>query len=238
MIIQPQSGLGDLVFALPQIYAHLAHGDEVTVATNHTAALFGLSSPIKTVPVEKDKTTAKLIPGAKYLRYEKYRKPFFSSYYYDTRLDLDQAIKEVRLLYRIRTPERTGSPYVLYAPPRAAHRHKALGKAAFQCAPSVKDSENVLQQTCTKWQAYANVLQCEDDIYAPGFSFDNYYTITRCFGIPALFETIANACAVVSQISAITAIAGLYGVPCEYLKAESESENLHTAHVAGVYWPA
>jgi len=238
VIIQPQSGLGDLVFALPQIYAHLAHGEEVTVATNHTAALFGLSSPVKTVTVEKDKTTAKLIPGAKYLRYEKYRKPFFSSYYYDTRLDLETAIKEVRLLYRLRTTERTGVPYVLYAPPRAAHRHKAHGKAAFQCSPNVKDSEAILQETCKNWNAAVNVLKCEDDIYAPGVSFEKYRAVTRCFSIPALFETIANASAVVSQISAITAIAGLYGVPCEYLKAESESENLHTAHVAGVYWPA
>jgi ADP-heptose:LPS heptosyltransferase len=52
-----------------------------------------------------------------------------------------------------------------------------------------------------------------------------------------LCNIIANASLVISQVSAITALAGLYGIPTHFLKAASETEEQHEKHIAGIVWP-
>lgn len=238
MKIQPQSGLGDLLFTFPLIESLLIKGEQVTIAANHSYALNHYHSEfghqIQTVPVEFTGPVPKLKEGFTKLKYSRYKAHYFESYYADQKLSIHEAIYKAKSRIANNAENKawrfTSSPYCVYAMPRAANRHKAARN--FSCAPDVDYAgRRVLMSGLPIVTVGQNEVFCEGQR-----QFGDFNLVDR-LSFYELVSVVMNAQRVVSQISAITALAGLLGVETDFLPSRNETPALHAAHVAGVVWP-
>jgi hypothetical protein len=240
MKIQPQSGIGDLIFALPLIY-DLSLREDVEIATNHWSILDGLAKlgnigKLCEVGVNMDNMDIPIInEGFTHLRYDRYGVNYFDRYYHPYgKLLLDEAISKVRETYMQGRRINKNGEYAVYAPPRAARCHiKKSCTEKFMRAPDpiyakrVIDSYNLPMAIVGKEDEYSPIM-CMPETFIDmrdRLSFDG------------LCDIVANASCVISQISSITALAGLFGIPTHYLKAAEETEEQHNKHINGVVWP-
>jgi ADP-heptose:LPS heptosyltransferase len=126
--------------------------------------------------------------------------------------------------------------YAVYAPPRAARRHARLDvkqSEVYSCTPDsiyakhIIDSYNMPMFIVGKNELYSPIICMPEKFvdYRDKLEFDQ------------LCEVIAHASIVISQVSAITALAGFFGIPTHFLKAASETEEQHEKHIGGVVWP-
>lgn len=241
--IQPQSGLGDLLFALPLIEKLLADGQAVTVATNHSYALAPYGDAVQGVPVEFEHRLPVIQHDAHHLKYNRYGQHYFKSYFeaFFSADDLSRWVGVARERFkkcgaaqapRYDVPKR----YFIFAPARAAHRHKHLPQP-FECAPMRETvwaalenarGAGLLGVTVGRNEIYADVKEAgklTDFDFTDGLDFFD------------LVKIMTGAERVVSQVSAITALAGLLGVPTDFLPARTETAVQHAKHVQGVCWP-
>lgn len=238
MKIQPQSGLGDLLFTFPLIESLLNKGEQVTIATNHSYALnhyhaqFGYQ--LQTVPVEFTGPVPKLKDGFTKLKYSRYKAHYFDSYYTGQTMSIHEAIFNAKSKLIANAESNAwrfaGRPYCVYAMPRAANRHKSAHN--FSCAPDVDYAgRRVLMSGLPIVTVGQNEVFCENQT-----QYGDFNLIDR-LSFYELISVVMNAQRVVSQISAITALAGLLDVETDFLPARNETPALHAAHVAGVVWP-
>lgn len=238
MRIRPQNGLGDAVFAIPFVAAHVLCKVKVTVETKHGEVFKPFGEWVEIVPLTKDMTV-------KELRYRQYGDPYFSRYFPETApTTFGAALMFARDLYGHYVGDHWPKDglqlidYAIYAPPRAAARHKnfQLPEYLFQCSPDVDYAKQMLP----KDQVICYVGQDEKfnpEVAIPrGKSGPNFFNFIDSLTLWELFALISGARTVVSQISAITAIAGLFDVPTIYLKGRAETDEQHSRHVAGVQW--
>lgn len=235
--IQPQSGLGDLIQTLPTIYALAPN---VTVATNHARALAPLSCDAVGVPFENGRPVT--VEGFRQLRYNRYGERSYKDNYFafdpDAKEVIDRLfadnVSEVRIAYQRYYMSAKEKPdnYIVLAPPRAAARHR--GKAnPFECAPAPDAALEYLKD-----DVRPVVIVGLDDVYPelPELHGE-VYDMRNKTNFTELCALIMHADAVVSQVSAVTSLAGLFGIPTKFLKAANETEEQHRAHVRGVIWP-
>lgn len=240
MKLRPQSGLGDAVFTIPAVAACVMNGVPVTVATEHGDVFRPFGNRVEIEPVKAEQ------PGFTDLRYRRYGPPYFSTYYpANAPASFGAALSFARDRYSTeadrhwRESEFPEVPYCVYGPPRAAARHKHfnLPEYQFMCAPDFDDAMSKIP---------AGKFLClvgKDEKFAPPFlqqvdnkvELDTPNFIDR-LSLWELFAMVSRADAVISQISALTAIAGLFDVPCVYLKGRAETDDQHVKHVAGVLW--
>lgn len=241
--LQPQSGLGDLIFALPLIEKLVGEGQAVTVATNHGYALAPFGDAAQTVPVEFERRLPIIQHDAHHLKYNRYGVHYFTPYYeafYPDKNELPAAIEKVRERYRMKTGRTFGDfvakQFYVFAPARAAQRHKHLPNP-FECAPMRETVFAALERA--RATGLPGLTVGQNEIYADGDAARTQtdYDFTNAFDFWQLACHVANAERVVSQVSAITALAGLLGVKTDFLPARTESETQHARHVAGVVWP-
>lgn len=241
--LQPQSGLGDLIFALPLIEKLVSEGQEVTVATNHGYALAPFGPAVQTVPVEFEHRLPIIQHDAHHLKYNRYGvhyfTPYFEAFYPDAPLTFRMSVAKVRerFINAGRLLGQLGAQrYFVFAPARAAQRHKHLPQP-FECAPMRETIAAALERA--RATGLPGVTVGQNEIYADGDAAKNQtnYDFTDILDFWGLVHLVANAERVVSQISAITALAGLLGVKTDFLPARTESETQRARHVAGVVWP-
>jgi hypothetical protein len=237
MKIQPQSGLGDLIFALPLIY-DIAQREEVEIATNHPYILEPLQKHGKIttseIPICKDGIPI-IKEGYTHLRYDRYGINYFEKYYTPYgRISLEESIKQVRKIYHQDRQSRISAEYAVYSPPRAARRH--IGKKQeeiFSCTPEPIHAKKIIDS-----YNIPIVIIGQNEIFPPDFYMPrNYIDLRDTLDFNELCDLIANASCVISQVSSITALAGLFAVPTRFLKAASETEEQHDKHIQGVIWP-
>jgi hypothetical protein len=124
--------------------------------------------------------------------------------------------------------------YAVLAPPRAARRH--IGRKQedlFSCAPSVIETKKIIES-----YNLPIVIIGKDEVYSPDFCIPAYAIDMRdAFDFGGLCDIIFNATCVISQASAITALAGLYEIPTHFLKSAHETEEKHEKHINGIIWP-
>ena len=239
--LQPQSGLGDLIQLLPTIETAIERGIKIIVATNHGYVLKPYGNTVETVPVEsvpKDDWFKPVpIDGFMQLKYTRYGQDTYADRYYKTVFpdgDYVLSVDAARARYEVAATERLPfRQYVVFAPPRAAERHKK-SISPFQCAP---DWNFALSRARDLSVTLLTVGQ--DDLYEPipEGTLSEFLDLRDCLTFWELCAVIMRAARVVSQIGAITTLAGLYGVPTDFLPARTECEEHHNKHVAGVVWP-
>lgn len=240
MNIQPQSGLGDLLFSMPLIY-ELSKREHVNIATNHSYAI-PETKEFKNISITTVDYAIGMIPkikeGFTHLRYDRYVNHYFDTYYAPfTERPISESINEVRAIFtdRIKNiksclPER----YAVYAPPRAAKRHlqKSDGEK-YICAPDPVYTESVL-----KTYDMPLIIVGRDDVYAPWVKMpENGIDVRNLLSFWELCEYIARSSFVITQISAITTLAGLFERPTHALKSSNETDTEHDKHISGVVWP-
>jgi hypothetical protein len=235
MKIQPQSGLGDLIFSLPLIY-ELSLREDLEISTNHGYALERIKKivPITTAPVEIGKGNIPIInTGYTHLRYDLYGPHYFDTYYpEDIGKDLKKAIFNVRRIYRQGRKDLISGPYIVYALPRAANRHTTKD-TKYSCTPNAIESYNIVES-----YDIPVVLVGKDEILpAVTCQPKKIIDLRNLLDFESLCDVISNCTCVISQISAITTLAGLFGKPTHFLKAASETEEQHEKHICGVIWP-
>jgi hypothetical protein len=232
MKIQPQSGLGDLLFALPLIYDLSLRGT-VEVATNHGYALRKLNIGIETTPVEMGNGNIPIInPEFTHLRYDLYGAHYFETYYNEADTPLIKTVEKIRKKYQRNTKSLISGKYAVYALPRAANRH-ILKDTKYSCTPDpIYAYKTILSYDMPV------VLVGKDEILPPITCMPKHIIDLRnLLDFESLWSVISNCTCVISQISAITTLAGLYGKPTHFLKAASETEEQHEKHICGVIWP-
>ena len=225
--IQPQSGLGDLVNALPLI----EYLDGAEVATNYAEALAPFQN-VEVVPVEFNGIKPILRDGFRHLKYRKYSEGGFRDEYFPFEgfeIYANIVRERYRAFYR---REEVGHDFVVFAPPRAAARHK--NKGSFECAPDVDLAYEYVRSLDMPVFLVGNNDLYPDHIPKAGRDVFDLRDETT---FPELCWLIMSAERVVSQVSAITTLAGLFGTPTKFLKAASETIEEHEKHVAGVVWP-
>jgi ADP-heptose:LPS heptosyltransferase len=240
--IQPQSGLGDLLFSLPLIYDVLQR-ENVDVASNHSYAAIinkehaGLSFS----PIECDERgISEKKEGYTFLRYDRYGVNFFDRYYLPhSSTPLSKAVARVREIYSKFKCKNNYGKYAVFAPPRAAQRHARRDEIyKFSCTPDVRESMNIIKSF-----NLPVVLAGKNDLYHPDVSCEiasishSIIDLRNCVSFFGLCDIVANAECVISQASAITALAGLYAKPTRFLKAATETDELHKKHIDGMIWP-
>jgi hypothetical protein len=238
MKIQPQSGLGDLIFSLPIIYDILSRGEEVRVATNHEyvcnplSGYWGLSFESVEFgpggfPIIKD--------GFTHLRYDRYGAHYFDRYYSPYgKLPLRESIRRVRETYFDGRKSTIDTEYAVYAPPRSARRHVNRKESeVFSCTPDPAYAKRIIDS-----YNMPMAMVGQDEVYAPITCMPKqFYDYRDKLSFDELCDLISYSSLVISQSSAITALAGLFGVPTHFLKAASETEEQHEKHINGVVWP-
>jgi hypothetical protein len=140
MRIRPQNGLGDAVFAIPFVAAHVLCKVKVTVETKHGEVFKPFGDWVTIEPISKDTTV-------KELRYRQYGDPYFSRYFPKTApTTFGAALRFSRDLYwnfadQHAHPDLPRDLYCVYAPPRAAARHKhfQMPEYTFQVAPTISE---------------------------------------------------------------------------------------------------
>lgn len=239
--LQPQSGLGDLIFALPLIEKLVSDGQAVTVATNHRYVLAPYE--IDVVPVEFERRLPVIQHDAHHLKYNRYGvhyfKPYFEAFF--PAADLLTRVKAVRERFTAWATVRGGGHmpaprFYIFAPARAAYRHKHL-PAPFECAPMRETVAAALERA--RATGLPGVTVGSKELYADGDAArrQTEYDFTGALDFWQLAHYIANAERVVSQVSAVTALAGLMGTPTDFLPARTESTTQHARHVESVVWP-
>ena len=235
MNIQPQSGLGDLLYTLPLLHA-LSKNENVTVATNHPYVLERLSEHVKIsvcpvqfgaggFPVLNDTFT--------HLRYDKGGAHYFEKYYTPfTSIPLEESVKAAREIYTRDRTRLVDIPYTVYAPPRAACRHKEKTNfEKFVCSPDPDYADKIIKSYNSPVVIVGN-----DDVYNNFVMPDNAIDLRDNLNFESLCDIIYYADVVVSQASAITALSGLFAIPTRFLKAASETDESHKNHIASVVW--
>jgi hypothetical protein len=233
MKIQPQSGLGDLLFACSLIY-DLSLREPVEVATNHAYALKKLNLDIKVIPVEIGKGNIPIIKdGYTHLRYDLYGANYFDIYYHKfTDTPLSETVEIIRKKYRKDTTSLISGEYAVYALPRAANRHISKD-TKYSCTPDPRYAYKIISS-----YDMPVVLVGKNEILPPITCMPKHVIDLRdLLDFESLCKVISNCTCVISQISAITTLAGLYGKPTHFLKAASETEEQHEKHICGVIWP-
>ena len=237
MKIQNQSGLGDLLFALPLIY-DLTRREDVEISTNHSYALEPAQQwgKISCHNVAIGKGGFPIInEGFTHLRYDRYGAHFFERYYNPYGITpLAESIKYVRETYRRHRTSIILGDYAVFAPPRAARRHiNGKKEDIFSCTPSPLESIKIINS-----YNLPIVIIGKDELYHPDLCMPPYAIDLRdTLDFDGLCDIISGSSCVVSQVSAITAMAGLYEIPTHFLKAEHESEEKYEKHINGVIWP-
>lgn len=241
--IQPQSGLGDLLFALPLIEKLVSDDWVVTVATNHGYVLVPYGDAVEVVPVELEHRLPVIQHDAHHLKYNRYGQHYFKSYF-EAFFSADDLLHWVGIAReRFKRCAAAQAPhfdvpkrYFVFAPARAAHRHKHLPQP-FECAPMRETVWAALESA--KAAGLLGVTVGRNEIYADvkeaGKLTD--FDFTDSLDFFDLVKIMANAERVVSQVSAITALAGLLGVPTDFLPARTETTVQHARHVQSVRWP-
>ena len=239
--LQPQSGLGDLVNLLP--YLEKLTGQAVwKTATNHGYALEPFGDVAQSVRVVVDGVRPNYIEGFTYLKYNKYAKAGYKSIYFKGN-DYEYYAQKVRdryITFYNKMPTVEGN-YVVFAPPRAAQRHQEKNNP-FECAPKIEYAFYELYRVAKSMPV---VVVGKNDKYSgsPPYQHliidlrDKFIDLRDKLSFAELCGIIMHAEVVVSQISAITSIAGLFGIPTKFLPAATETPEQHTAHVNGVVWP-
>lgn len=240
MKIQCQSGMGDAIFSLPLIY-DLSLREDVEIATNHwyilsKLAQLGNIGKISELPVEFGKGGFPIIKdGFTHLRYDRYGAHYFDKYYTPYgKLPLEESVSKVRETFMTGRRINTNIKYAVYAPPRAAHRHiDRDNEDKFSCTPDPFYAKMVIDS-----YDLPMIVVGKDDLYSPTSYMPKIFIDVRDrIKFDGLCGIIANASLVISQVSAITALAGLYGIPTHFLKAASETEEQHDKQVNGTIWP-
>lgn len=239
--IQPQSGLGDLLYAMPLIY-DLCEQGHVNVATNHGYAIPRTKEfeNISIIPVDFiSGMIPKIKEGFTHLKYDKYRKHFFETYYAPyAKNPIEESIDAVRSIYAeqikyiaVNVPE----TYTVYAPPRAAIRHlHKRDSEKYLCAPDQIQTEKALE----KYNNMPMVVVGKNDVYAPWVKIpDAGIDMRNGLSFWELCKVISGASYVISQVSAITTIAGLFKRPTHVLKSAEETDKEHETHINGIVWP-
>lgn len=226
--IQPQSGLGDLINALPLI--EYLGGAEV--ATNHHYALEPFVSMVDFVPVEMNGSKPVIRDGFRHLKYRRYgasryRDEYFHAEGYEIYANCVR--ERYKAFYK---REEVDHNFVVFAPPRAAARHKKKG--SFECAPDVDSAYDYVRSLDMPLFLVGNNDLYPDHLPKAGRDVFDLRDETT---FPELCWLIMSADRVVSQVSAISTLAGLFGKPTKFLKAASETVEEHKKHVAGVVWP-
>jgi len=238
MKIQPQSGLGDLIFALPLIDYLIQRGEAVTVATNHAFLLdmYAHTDLIHWEPVEINYGNPVVKREFTHLKYTRYKDHYFQSYFYrGERKPLeDTAYMVGSNLYgfaKMQSPIKFDvSDAVLYAPPRATARDKA--KKIFPRAPDPKYAESRASASGARV-----IVIGQNELFAPGVNVAHHESLLDKLNFWELVQVVWSAKAVVSQVSMITALAGALRKPTDFLPAKGESISQHAKHVSGVVWP-
>lgn len=210
---------------------------EVIVATNHAYALEPYGDEVKTIPVEFNGIIPILHEGFEHYKYNRYHeKDTYGSIYFGVNhYSYTKFAALAGIRYRDYLKNSKAVPlekYVVFAPPRAACRHKDK-KYAFECAPDVKETFD-----------YINGFDCpvilvgKNDVYTPFPRIEPLvYDFRDKTDFKELCAIIAGADVVVSQVSAITTLAGLYARKTKFLPAAVETRIQHDLHVNGVKWP-
>ena len=239
--LQPQSGLGDLIQLLPTIETAIERGQKVIVATNHGYVLKPYGDKVETISVEfvpKDDWFKPVpIDGFMQLKYNRYGQDTYADRYYKTVFpdgDYQRAVAVARTRYEIKEIATFAhKQYVVFAPPRAAERHKK-SISPFQCAP---DWNFALLRT--QEAGMPVVVVGKDDLYEPVMMdmLSGFTDLRDCLEFDVLCSVIMRASRVVSQVGAITTLAGLFGIPTDFIPARTECEEHHNKQVAGIVWP-
>jgi ADP-heptose:LPS heptosyltransferase len=228
MNIQPQSGIGDLINLLP--YIEKLYPD-ITIATNHTYALEPFKN-IKTVPVEYNGILPIIRKDFQHLKYTRYSEKRYCDIYFQGN-DYELYVKKVRERYKnyYNSKLQISGKYTVFAPPHAAKRHQHK-KFMFECTPDVKKTYYFIFSLKGKV-----ILVGKDDIYPDLPDTQNIIDLRNKTSFTELCLLIKNADMVISQIGAITSLAGLFGISTKFLQAEKETIEEHISHVNGVIWP-
>lgn len=243
--IQPQSGLGDLLFALPLIEKLVSNEARVIVVTNHRHVLAPYAGAVDVVPVEMQNRLPVIQPDAHHLRYDRYSHHYFKTYFNafvstERAAGWVNAVRE-RFLNYARTVQSWDTRlvpapkhYFVFAPARAAQRHKHL-KDPFECAPTEETERRALSYSL----GTAGITAGQGELYPGGYRarLQTAFDLTDNLDFFQLAALVANAERVISQVSAITALAGLLGVKTDFLSGRHETEAQHAKHVDGVAWP-
>jgi len=237
MKVQSQSGLGDLIFALPLIY-DISQREEVHIASNHPYVLDKATSwgDFAVHPVEIGTDGFPIIKdGFTHLRYDRYGTHYFERYYTPYgKLPLEDAIKEVRKTYMIGRDRKIAGPYAVYAPPRAANRHRyKIESERWSCTPNPYGAEEIIET----YQMPIVLVGKNDEYYPDQYFPERSIDLRDQLNFEQLSDMIANAYCVISQISAITALAGLFAIKTNFLKASAETEDQHDRHIQSIIWP-
>lgn len=241
--LQPQSGLGDLIFALPLVEKLVSDGQAVTVATNHGYVLAPYGDAVQAVPVEFEHRLPVIQHDAHHLKYNRYGQHYFKSYFeaFFPQSELFACVEKAReRVTRFADDNGSGhmpaSRFFVFAPARAAHRHKYLAHP-FECAPMRETVAAALERA--RATGLPGVTVGSKEVYADGDAArgQTEYDFIGVLDFWRLVHYIANAERVVSQVSAITALAGLLGVPTDFLPARTETTVQHARHVESIAWP-
>jgi ADP-heptose:LPS heptosyltransferase len=228
MNIQFQSGLGDLIMGLP--YIEKLQPD-VTIATNHRYALEPFGNTVKTELIEFNGILPIAKENFQYLKYTRYGVPYRDIYFQGD--DYELYVKKVRDRYNnfYNSKLNIEDEFIIFSPPHAAKRHQHK-KYIYECTPDITQTYNLIFSLRN-----IVVLVGKDDIYPDLPDMQNVIDLRNKTTFFELCSYIKQAKTVISQIGAITAIAGLFGVPTIYLPAAKETSDEHTAHINGVIWP-
>jgi ADP-heptose:LPS heptosyltransferase len=228
MNIQFQSGLGDLIMALP--YIEKLQPD-ITIATNHSYALEPFGN-IKTIPVEFNGILPIQKEGFQYLKYTRYGEKRYRDIYFqgdDYKLYAGKVRDRYKEFYNSKL--NIEDEFIIFSPPHAAQRHQHK-KYIFECTPDIDLTYNLIFSLRN-----IVVLVGKDDIYPDLPDMKNVIDLRNKTTFPELCSYIKQAKTVISQIGTITALAGLFGISTIFLSAQKETSEEHTAHINGVVWP-
>lgn len=239
MKIQPQSGLGDLLFTLPLIEYCLHIGEPVTVATNHSFLLDMYGGQVQSEPVEINYGNPVIKKDFIHLKYTRYKCHYFDNYFFRGNDSIDKSLVEMATLAKTHlinyAQKNTKIEFgglgemCLFAPPRATARDKA--KKIFPRAPDPKYAESRAKA------AGRVVVIGQNELFAPGVDISHHESLLDKLTFWDLVLVMWQAKCVVSQISMITALAGVLGKPTDFLPARNETIMHHEKHVSGVLWP-
>ncbi|MBN2402005.1 MAG: hypothetical protein JXN64_06375 [Spirochaetes bacterium] len=228
MNIQPQSGLGDLINLLPYIEKL---NPDVIVATNHGYALEPFNN-INTVPVEYNGRLPISKKDFQQLRYTRYGKERYRDIYFqgdDYELYVDKVRERYNQFYNYKL--KIEDNFIIFAPPHAAKRHQHK-KYMFECTPDIKRTYDLIFSLKGRV-----ILVGQHDIYPDLPDIQNVIDMRNKTSFSELCLLIKNAKMVISQIGAITTLAGLFRIPTLFLSAAKETEEQHRKHIDGVVWP-
>lgn len=239
--IQPQSGLGDLLFALPLIEKLVSDGQAVLVATNHGYALAPYGDAVQGVPVEFEHRLPVIQHDAHHLKYNRYGAHYFKSYFeaFFSADDLLHWVGVARERFKKYAANSKATPfdkYYVFAPSRAANRHKHLPQP-FECAPMRETVWAALERARVAGAGDCVAVGQAEKYADPTEKKFVELDLSDNLSFFDLVNLVANAERVVSQVSAITALAGLLGVPTDFLQARTETAVQHARHVEGIVWP-